>query len=261
MMIEKGLGENILGTGLTTGDFGKSTLIVISVLKFFAKNLVNQVLGQVRSLSMITHFMMMQLMVPQNAMIFYSGLFELVTFEMIPTDVIYDELFGDSWKTEPFSERADFIGYSTRLVFSNLGSVTLIIAFLVLYQSILLVVSKLAREGGRTKTYVDAKRRSFFPGGLTDCLHEFYLCVSFAVCINFSQLEFKNAAVTFNSIFAMILATFLLLGPFAIAANVARQWKPRQVACEGLASPEGINNNNSYKARESSYQLEEREAE
>ena len=52
-----------------------------------------------RSLALITHFMMMQLMVPQNAASFYAGLFEFVTFDIIPTDDIYDKLFDEGWRT------------------------------------------------------------------------------------------------------------------------------------------------------------------
>ena len=83
-----------------------------------------------RSLALITHFMMMQLMVPQNAASFYAGLFEFVTFDIIPTDDIYDKLFDEGWRTEPYSPEAEGTGYGTRLLYSNLGSVFWIIIFM-----------------------------------------------------------------------------------------------------------------------------------
>ena len=105
-MIDEALGESIESAAVTTGNFGKGTILAVTLLSFLGYNLVAQILGQVRSLSLITHFLMMQLIVPQNAIIFYSGLFEFVTFDIIPTDAIYDKLFDDGWATEPYSEEA-----------------------------------------------------------------------------------------------------------------------------------------------------------
>ena len=177
---------------------------------------------------MITHFMMMQLLVPQNAAIFYGGLFEFVTFDIIPTDDIYDKLFDEGWRTEPYSPEADGIGYGTRLLFSNLGSVFWIIIFLAILQSVFLTVSKFAHKDGRVKKFVDNRRASFFPGGLTDFAHEVYLIMSFGVCINFSELEFKRVSTSFHNIFVIVCAVALVSGPIAIAINVGRQWQTQE---------------------------------
>ena len=142
------------------------------ILSYFGYNIVAQLLGQVRSLAMITHFMIMQLVVPQNAMVFYSGLFEFVTFDIIPTDDIYDKIFDEGWRSAPYSEQADTIGYATRWLFANLGSVTWIIVLLAIMHPTLLVLSKFSAKDGRTKKFADARLANFFPGGLTDFLHE-----------------------------------------------------------------------------------------
>ena len=73
---------------------------------------------------------------------FYSGLFEFVTFDIIPTDDIYDKIFDEGWRRAPYSEQADTIGYATRWLFANLGSVTWIIVLLAIMHTTFLIISK-----------------------------------------------------------------------------------------------------------------------
>ena len=62
---------------------------------------------------------------PANVTIFYSKIFEIVTFDLFE-DFLY---FGDllelvfELEDEPFSERADELGYGSQFIVSNLGSV------------------------------------------------------------------------------------------------------------------------------------------
>ena len=74
------------------------------------------------------------------------------------------------------------------------------------------------------KTFIDRRRNSFFPSGFTDFLHEVYLCMSFGVCINGSQLEFDSIGTAINNLFAMFCGSMLVVGPIAIAINVGTQW-------------------------------------
>ena len=64
---------------------------------------------------------MMQLNVPPSAIIFFSALFEFVTFDIVPTDAIYQTAFA--WENTPYSESAENIGYESRQIIENTGSV------------------------------------------------------------------------------------------------------------------------------------------
>ena len=86
---------------------------------------MNGVLNQVISLSLITHLMMMQLDYPQSTMIFFSKVFEFVTFDLIPTDQIYVEIF--KWVNIPFSKMAEVVGYPSHFLIENGGSITIFI--------------------------------------------------------------------------------------------------------------------------------------
>ena len=72
---------------------------------------MNSLLGQVRSLSIITHFMMMQLNYSASVSYFYSFLFEFVTYDVVPSDDIYDEVF--KFDSPAFSVQAENIGYAS----------------------------------------------------------------------------------------------------------------------------------------------------
>ena len=86
---------------------------------------MKELLGKVRNLSLITHFFMMQVNFPPNVMIFFSGIFEFVTFDLVPSEKIY-ALFI-SLEESPFSEEAGEIGYEYHQFIPNTGTVTLFI--------------------------------------------------------------------------------------------------------------------------------------
>ena len=59
---------------------------------------VNKLLGQVRSLGIVVHLMLMSLVFPAVTFAFFKGLLEFVTFDLIPTEDINGAIF--SWENE-----------------------------------------------------------------------------------------------------------------------------------------------------------------
>ena len=106
--------------GSVFGDVGKLSLGLTFMLSFFIKAAMNQLLTIVRSLQIITHMMVMQLNYPRETAIFYALIFEFISFDMIPAQEIYAEIFrfiNDS----PFSDEANIIGYFSRYFVFNSG--------------------------------------------------------------------------------------------------------------------------------------------
>ena len=112
LQTEAGMAAALGALGDSVGGGGKIFTILILVLNLFLSFSANQILSQVRSLSMITHLQMMQLNVPPSAIIFFSALFEFVTFDIIPTEDIYAVVLA--WDNVPYSESAENIGYASR---------------------------------------------------------------------------------------------------------------------------------------------------
>jgi hypothetical protein len=62
--------------------------------KFFKKAVFNALLANIQNLSETTHMFILMLSYPANVNSFFAGLFPLVTFDMFPTEEIYDYVFS-----------------------------------------------------------------------------------------------------------------------------------------------------------------------
>jgi hypothetical protein len=91
--------------------------------------LLNQLLGTISSLGIIIHFVCINLDYPLRMQLFFGGLFPLITFDPLPTDIAYNYLF----ETQSFeddqalTEQFDIVGYGSRLVYDNMGSLLVFI--------------------------------------------------------------------------------------------------------------------------------------
>ena len=101
---------------------------------------MNNLLGQVRSLSFITHLMMMQLNYSASVSYFYSFLFEFVTYDVVPSDAIYEEIFN--FDSPAFSAQAERIGYSSSFIIQNTGSLFIFLFVIALRQLIFCAIQK-----------------------------------------------------------------------------------------------------------------------
>ena len=73
--------------------------------------------------------MCMSLDYPLRMQLFFGGLFPLITFDAMPTDDLYNLLFNTKSfeDDEPLTEQFGIIGYSSRLVYDNMGSLLVFI--------------------------------------------------------------------------------------------------------------------------------------
>ena len=72
--------------------------------------------------------MMADVDTPENAVLFYSNIFEWITFDLLPTDLIYG-LVLDFLNDTPYSDKADEVGYGSRFIIPNSGSLPIYFAF------------------------------------------------------------------------------------------------------------------------------------
>ena len=65
---------------------------------------------------------------PGNLMDFFASIFPLYTFDLLPTDDLYEWMFRTSdFDDEDISEIFDDVGYNETLVINNMGSIFLYI--------------------------------------------------------------------------------------------------------------------------------------
>ena len=108
-------------------------------------------------MSIITHLMMMQLKFPACAMLFYGSVFEYVTFDLIPTDDFYDKVF-DFENKEPYSDEAASIGYPSRYLIFNSGSLTIFIFVTILSQALFWLLVKVIPSNSKVSKFLQKKR-------------------------------------------------------------------------------------------------------
>ena len=80
-------GESVQGSS-------KATLYAAFFFNLFLGLSMNQLLSTIRCLSYITHLNIMELKLSPISVMFYQKFYEFVTFDVIPTDEIYEEIFG-----------------------------------------------------------------------------------------------------------------------------------------------------------------------
>ena len=78
--------------------------------------------------------MMMRMTNPDSTALFFEALFGFVSFDLLPTDEIYGEMF--KFNSEPYSDEADEIGYGSLLIIENSGSISILLLVNLLQQLI-----------------------------------------------------------------------------------------------------------------------------
>ena len=202
---------------------GSGGLIIAAVVQYFTFYSMNTLLAQVRSLSLITHLMMMQLTYPAVVTIFYSVIFEFVVFDFIPTDQLYDDIFD--FENEPYSEQADSIGYPSRYTIYNAGSITIYIVALALAQILYSLFARILPRGNFLSDFVVRKRDQFRWAGLTDFVNDTCLSLSFCVIINTTKFGFNSWQDSVNSVFMIVVATLIVMWPIKVTLSTRSMWK------------------------------------
>ena len=97
MELPKMLSEEMAAVMAVAGESvegsSKATLYTAFFVNFFLGLSMNQLLSTIRCLSYITHLNMMELKLSPISVMFYQKFYEFVTFDIIPTDEIYAEIF------------------------------------------------------------------------------------------------------------------------------------------------------------------------
>ena len=127
--------------GSTVAGVGMGALILSAFLSYFSFLAQNKILSQVRSLGLITHLMMMQLNYPQPARDFFKAVFPMISFDLVPgeaLDWIYGKLFN--LNSTAYSPEAEWIGYGSRWIAENSGSITVFLFLLFLFQLLMKLV-------------------------------------------------------------------------------------------------------------------------
>ena len=73
---------------------------------------VSAIINSVKPLKLITHMILITLNYPANLQDFFSQIFPLITFDLIPTDKLYELIFrSSSIDDKTLNSNDDVVGY------------------------------------------------------------------------------------------------------------------------------------------------------
>ncbi len=220
-------------------------LAAVSVMVAFSASppvalLLNQLLGTISSLGIIIHFVCINLDYPLRMQLFFGGLFPLITFDPLPTDIAYNYLF----ETQSFeddqalTEQFDIVGYSSRLVYDNMGSlltfmllqpVSLIFAYITLWA--LKYTKKYPRLIDLLKHTIRDKIDGFLYNGLIAFYSTNYMVLS--VIGNITRKDFgKNDSLNFSSFISWVLTIFSVSFPLILTFLLGRKYVTESLSKE-----------------------------
>jgi len=163
--------------------------------------------------------MLLGVVVPANASIFLSALFQVAGFDALPTDDMYDFLFDID--EEPISANFDTLGYSTRQFLYNVGSLGLLILFFLPFLAMVYIFKYMPCE---TLTKFSAKQRNkIFFNDLFSFLLESYMMLAVCVCVNLTNMTWMHEisqrafGVNVNIIITVVFIIVLVSLPVVVA--------------------------------------------
>ena len=68
---------------------GAFALVAFLTLNPFVMYLVNKILGLVSELTLVSHFVVLDLHYSPNLQVFFNSIFPLLIFDALPTDILY----------------------------------------------------------------------------------------------------------------------------------------------------------------------------
>jgi len=106
--------------GVVVATFASSAIVQLII-----SGSLNTIFGTTRYMQLLVHMMLINIMLPANASIFFGSLLQIAGFDFVPTDDMFVYLF-DIEET-PISTNFEYLGYETRQVLYNAGSLSLVI--------------------------------------------------------------------------------------------------------------------------------------
>ena len=173
---------------------------------------------------------MMPLTMPENAQVFYGELIELISFDPLPdTDDYYADYLKID-KGDAFTDRAEEVGYESKLMSFNSGSVFIFGLLMVTNQMLYLLIRGLCfmncKVCGRSpRDWAAEKQSNFIWSGACDYFEETYLLFALGFCLNWSQLSFASPGLIVNDCYAVFAGLIVIFYPPSITYKMNSVWR------------------------------------
>jgi hypothetical protein len=161
------------------------------VLNILMSASLNYLWAMVNTQQIILMLPLFNLSLPGNAGIFFNFMMQIASFDIIPTDLFYDDVLG--WTpTDPIHQNFADVGFSSTLFIYNIGSMILTIStfpiLVLVYLILKFVCGKSQKKNCGTKTR-DKLRKCLFWGHPIVTLTEAFTVVCMCTFINLESVS------------------------------------------------------------------------
>ena len=154
----------------------------------------------------------------------------LLSFDAIPTEYFYPQIFGFADET-PFADQFAELGYESKYVITNLGSLFMILVLYPVTIALLFAISRLQiSPHRRINDWAKRSLDSFFWNDLITLINEPYQVLAVAAFIHSHAMFRPNptGAEVFQDVFNLLLLGIVLVYPFVILWIYCRKMKGNQ---------------------------------
>ena len=187
-----------------------TVLAVSFTLSFVLQAVLNRLLSSIRSLGLIVHMFLLSLSYPLNCLSFFGQIFNLISFNLLPTAYIFEKVFQfsavqDSYLSDWFS----WVGYNSILSVINMATLFVFMVLAPMGILTLAIVNKIFpfwrllpdKQEIWIQKYVDQTIKSAFWNSTISFLNENYLVLSVCCLIQIQQLQLDPRTDYWSAIF------------------------------------------------------------
>lgn len=187
-----------------------TVLAVSFTLSFVLQAVLNRLLSSIRSLGLIVHMFLLSLSYPLNCLSFFGQIFNLISFNLVPTAYLFEKVFQfsvvqDSYLSDWFS----WVGYNSMLSVTNMATLFVFMVLAPMGILTLAVVNKVFpfwrllsdKHEIWIQKYVDQTIKSAFWNSTISFLNENYLVLSVCCLIQIQQLQLDPRTDYWSAIF------------------------------------------------------------
>lgn len=215
LMMQNGFTESFAEMTTSVKEFMNTMGASNIILNLFLGTTLQYIWGMINCLQLIVNIPLMGIQMPANVVFFYSILINFVTFNIIPTDEMFNKTF-DFYSTDYYNTKFNELGYGSMNIVENLGSNMIyiwIIAGLYILQFGFKFIKGCHRQLNRFYHYT---AKSMYYSVLIRYAIENYLNFSICSLLNIYKLYFRTWSDYIASILTFVFVANLLLLPFAI---------------------------------------------
>ena len=167
---------------------------------------------------------LMKVQLPSNAAIFFKSIFQIASFDFYDlNDIIHEVL--DLEPTEPFNENFEDIGFESKYMINNMGTM---IFFYILYPLLILIEKGIRKCKNRSLCcfrFQTSLRRSLYYNAMITGLFESYAVVSICCLIQFPIISFATYGLSIQAVVCIGFSIFIVAAPFILIKHTYSNFK------------------------------------